>query len=375
MQQIHAHHGLRGLAELIVFIAHAEIFVQVPEFSWVKDIYPVFYWHGQAVDLFFILSGFILAYIYASHDPLDWKSYFFARVGRIVPVYYAATLVMLGMTFVGIFVLHNQPSPDFTSMLVTNALLVQQWGPEEQRSFVQPAWSVSVEMFLYIFIFPLLLRIPSKWEIRPAISILVILALSGCMFLFYVAAWNMFPFPNLLRGVVGFTVGYFICILARSLALIHIPGTPPVQVKGESTVKSYWRLLDVVLVLSFIVIAFTPPIRVLLPLILPWLVLRSSSNQTIASRVFSGKILVWLGTLSYSIYIWHMPIGSVLGNLYLVIMKIDVFNSVTPFIWRVSYIIVWFILTFLLSIVSLRFFEEPCRKMIRDFGKHLGKRA
>ncbi len=116
---IRSHAGLRGITAVNVFLAH---------FYWNRTdgIYRMFHWAGHAVDLFFVLSGFILNWVYLSHtDSLHWPSYLRARVARIIPLYYLTTFVYLpislyswfrhGISYVG---------KDYPGILLSNFLIV-----------------------------------------------------------------------------------------------------------------------------------------------------------------------------------------------------------------------------------------------------------
>jgi peptidoglycan/LPS O-acetylase OafA/YrhL len=65
---IFTHTGLRGIAAMAVLLAHLNAYSIAGVFD--QDIYvALFYWHSFAVDLFFVLSGFILHWVYVDRGP------------------------------------------------------------------------------------------------------------------------------------------------------------------------------------------------------------------------------------------------------------------------------------------------------------------
>jgi peptidoglycan/LPS O-acetylase OafA/YrhL len=82
---IYSHTGLRGIAAMYVLLFHllwAGGDLRANKFcQW-------FQWGGYSVDLFFILSGFILNWVYlSSAAAMNWETYLKARVARILPLY------------------------------------------------------------------------------------------------------------------------------------------------------------------------------------------------------------------------------------------------------------------------------------------------
>ncbi|MGN1288298.1 MAG: acyltransferase family protein [Bradyrhizobium sp.] len=76
--------GLRGVAAMAVAFAHFQLFY--PGYA-----NAPFMW-GNAVDLFFVLSGFTLSYVYRRED-VQFSSFFTARIARIYPLYLLTTVI------------------------------------------------------------------------------------------------------------------------------------------------------------------------------------------------------------------------------------------------------------------------------------------
>jgi len=122
--------------------------------------------HGYlAVDLFFILSGFVMALSYGHYfkNGFSFERYgVFAvrRVARIYPLYLAVTLLALGelLHYVGLTYVLSYDKRE----VVSSVLMLQGWGIS--NSLIATGWSVSVEVAAYI-LFPLLISI-SIYSVR-----------------------------------------------------------------------------------------------------------------------------------------------------------------------------------------------------------------
>ena len=139
--------GIRFPAAALVMIGHAATVN-----SWAAPLGAYKWWN--AVPFFFLLSGFILAHVYPSLD--GWqarKQFLLARFARVYPLHLATMmLVVLALPEFA-----RSPLND-PVLIITNLTLTQSWSWEPNIYFAynSPAWSISVEMFLYAC-FPLLI--------------------------------------------------------------------------------------------------------------------------------------------------------------------------------------------------------------------------
>lgn len=119
---------------------------------------PLAIWHilntgYVAVSVFFILSGFILAYNYSLLETwtvAQFVRYLVARVARIYPVYCLGLFAMAPFMLYLLFKFHNiQGLKQALQDLLINLALVQSWHPLKATSWNFPAWSLSDEAFFY----------------------------------------------------------------------------------------------------------------------------------------------------------------------------------------------------------------------------------
>ena len=165
---LHALTGLRWIAAFAVFLHHLQRPFGVPYLNW---------WLGSlAVSFFFVLSGFILTYVYAermANKTVTVRKFLFTRWARIWPLHLACLVI-----FVTVFSSWNAilGSWDHTPRFLTNLTMLQSWVPDPgwYFGFNGVSWSISTEFFFYLA-FPFLM-IGGEKKFWP---IFVILTLSG----------------------------------------------------------------------------------------------------------------------------------------------------------------------------------------------------
>lgn len=142
--------SLRFFAASMIVVQHSMGFLGVPEAT---------AWHfplHQGVSFFFVLSGFILAFVYRDQwTPGLRMRFFVARFARIYPVHLFTFLLVLVLLPRGAWVLAGTAD---APAAIANLLLVQAWIPiwRFYASFNSPSWSISAELLFYLA-FPLLI--------------------------------------------------------------------------------------------------------------------------------------------------------------------------------------------------------------------------
>ena len=145
-QEIRSITGLRAFAAIAVYFNHFGLPALSP--NWLSNISTN---GGLGVPFFFVLSGFVLALAYESR-PLIVRQFFIDRVARIAPTYYVGILLVLFYFYVT-----NVFQLDY--VFLVHLFGLQAWFPTSDSGFAYngPAWTISVEMFLYVM-FPFLYR-------------------------------------------------------------------------------------------------------------------------------------------------------------------------------------------------------------------------
>jgi len=164
-KQLGALTGLRFLAALLVFASH--ICERYPEFNIDGSNFGL-----AGVGFFYVLSGFILTYVYAGRRPLNFKDFYRRRIARVWPLHLVTMLIVL---FVLLGVEKQFFKPWGWLQFLANVFLLQSWVPDEKWVFSinGPAWSLSVEAFFYL-VFPLLLMGGARSLLKKLIAYFVL---------------------------------------------------------------------------------------------------------------------------------------------------------------------------------------------------------
>jgi peptidoglycan/LPS O-acetylase OafA/YrhL len=350
--------GLRGIAALSVALGHYKIGNLIPAFV------PFDWWEGAAVDLFFVLSGFTmcLAYRVGEAPALPFRNYLVARFARIYPLYiitFAFRSFVLHRPDILTYGQYHELVWDYVRQItMTNAWSVISSGIHTNG----PSWSVSVEFFCYLFIFPPLFYLFSRflrlrWPIYLTLST-VLLAASCYIYLHH---YNWFIFlcgrdpacglpefaysVNLLRGILGFAAGWG----------VYAAFFADDRLSRWAGRNADWITLAVVILLIGGIVGLTPIQLMIVGF--PLLVLGVSSETSLTSRILSSRPLNYLGEISYSIYLIHIPWMD-FGKF-----RAGLFPRYEPGPLPSALLLVGGLLV--LSAASYHFVEKPLRQIIR----------
>jgi peptidoglycan/LPS O-acetylase OafA/YrhL len=303
--EIEALTGLRGMAAILVVAYHFWPSTGIST-SWTRDtIGRGYLW----VDLFFILSGHVMALNYARLFSKGFSSTVFAefllrRIARIYPLYGVLLGIQIAYTMAvyGNFqqahawaaVTADDPIRDFSA----NLLLAQSLGVSP--SMIGQAWSISTELAAY-FIFPGLVALVISGGRRGvaisgllAVSLILVVAAidmhDGAYHSGPLDAYDGTRVTPLLRCLGGFLMGMVTFRLSSNRAIAAI-------VSRDSVALGVIALLVVLLSMG------APDLMVVA--VFPMVVLCLSMNVGMPAEMFSNPIMYTLGILSYSVYLLH----------------------------------------------------------------------
>jgi len=237
---------------------------------------------------------------------------------------------------------------------VSNALLVQSWIPLHLKTYNLPGWSLSVEAFFYL-VFPwLIFKIFSKpFRIAAMISLLT----WSISFLLYLLISKSISEGNMYINSVAnplLQVNNFILGMAGGYAFRH---------HKLGFIKNHASLLLMITTLLLMLLFFIPnPIvensrdGLLAPLFLLF-ILSISYHKGAMTKLFSHRILIYLGEISYGIYILQAPLSMWYRGL---IMKAGIEINETAF----TYSFVVFLI--ICSAISYSMIEKPLRAYLRS---------
>lgn len=285
-KQINALTGIRAVAVLMVASLH---FLQgIPETT---NLMGYFRYGFVGVDLFFVLSGYINAHVYfVTLEQPTFRAalvYWWRRLIRIWPAQVAVLIVIaLHMLANG-----NRSVIYFQYWPLDELTLTQAWRNDALTAWNPVSWSISAEWFAYL-LFPFL--VPLIRNVRTASSALL-LAVSAltilCSYLHFsgvgLSVW--YGAPALSRAVLEFIAGVFIW---RLIAL-----SPRPLVNGD------------VVGIAGLIVAATLVTRqenaILMPFAMAAIIYGAATSTGVLKTVLSARPVMWLGVISYSVYISH----------------------------------------------------------------------
>ena len=308
---------------------------------------------GGYVTLFFVLSGFMLAYIARPTD--DRREFWLRRFARLYPLYVLAWLAF------GVFLLLALPTFDaFTRTLVSygipSLLLVQSWIPKAAPVWNWPGWSMSTEA-LFFLLFPWL----NGWlrhVRRLGLLIAVILFLNAVLLHFRADLGAATPRALMFAGTMLETTWArylasfppsFLALFVLGIALGHL------YVQRGPIAARWW---PIALAATLVTLAFPPTLagierEAYLALIYCALVYSLASVHVPDNRF--TRLFMLLGHASYAMFILQSPVW----KLYWLARGIE--EQPKPFLDMLPY----FAVLIGVSLLAHQFIEKPAADWIR----------
>ena len=356
--------GLRAVACLAVVFYHA---------------YPWTITGGFAgVDVFFVISGYLISLIlyrnlFSSEKPgsINILDFYIRRVRRIFP---ALIMVLFTCLALGWFVL----LPEEYGLLgkhsfggavyISNFILYEETGSyfdfSANSKLLLHLWSLGIEEQFYL-IFPLFLYLIYKLRLGFPLSIFIFTVLSFAAGLYEIQTFNQsaafyLPWCRFWELSSGALLAYLTCCPNRVKTIC----SGIIAARSEKFKKILMHILSVAglaaLIISFGIINKGyrfPGFTALLPVIGAGMIIFAGPQAVINKYVLGNKVSVFLGLISYPLYLWHWPL---LSFEYIYGGKIPEDHE--------KYLAVF--LALLLSIITYLYIEAPLR-----YGKHARKKA
>ena len=303
--------GLRGFACLCVVAYHC--YNYGPSIPWPTLTVGMRRWtpthflaYGyMGVEMFFVLSGFCLAYPFFRHSSagFDWKRYFLHRVRRIYPAYWGA-LLLLSMLALIISHLHI---PTLTN---SNVLVMPSFG-RSLLSIINPEtylngsfWTLKVELRWYILL-PFLLILHRK------IKSLGLVAVAVAVSLLY--AETLGQNPNSRMSTLLSSLPIFLPLFVGGIWVAQIKAAnTPDRIEQFLIRSARWGI-----VVALGLVALWAPVhseegihfnRVVPGGLLAFFLLLLSLYDPVFRKLLTWRPLVSIGLFSYSLYLIHQPI-------------------------------------------------------------------
>lgn len=311
--------GLRVVAALWVVLFHWDT-APPPELGAARELLsPVLASGYLGVELFFVVSGFVITLTYVDAlgprlRPALAARFLWARVCRVWPAY-AVVTVGFGLWLAAERervgpdrdIAYQLVQPELTTeSWVRQLLMVQQWTEpySDGVSFVGALWSVSAEMAAYV-VFPLLALVLFRLRRLPPwlLGTLAVAAMAPVAWHALETADPYFAWSWAARLAAGFTAGALVCLAVR-----QVVRTPAVEQAARGTAA-----LVVVVLLQVLVLtdrADGDP-RGACVVLFPVLVGALALSTTGVAGALSSDAAVLGGRTSYSLYLVHVPLFEV----------------------------------------------------------------
>jgi peptidoglycan/LPS O-acetylase OafA/YrhL len=302
------------------------------------------------VDIFFVISGYLITTIIIREigaGEFSVAGFYERRFRRILPALLTVTVVTLAL---GVVLLDPESlenlgkSAAATALFSSNILFYSQTGYFDTAAELKPllhTWSLAVEEQYYIF-FPLLLLLIARVDTRHYLRWILILGLlsfvgsvlvtwsnsSAAFYLIPTRAWELFM---------------------GSLLALHLLPTPDRQMLREA-VATIGLVLIAYAIFFFNSETVFPGSAAFVPTLgSAMLIYAGTGGHSVVSRLLSRRSVVFIGLISYSLYLWHWPVIA-FSRIYFIT---EIPGPVYP---------VMLITMLLLAILSWRFIETPFRK-------------
>jgi peptidoglycan/LPS O-acetylase OafA/YrhL len=336
--------GVRGVAAVIIVIYHYGKF----HLDHVNDVWTVP--HGYLpVDLFFMLSGFVIGYVHRDdfhpESSSNYRTFLVKRFARLYPAYIAISAFYVLKIALGLTGEETFARFDWLDA-VGNLLLLTGWGLNIYP-LIGVSWASSAELGSY-FVAPVLIKYTLEKDVRwwtacVALSLVAIYLISdggrGSSGPLDVVQRN--SFLPLCRAIIGFTLGLatlrFAAYLDRLSAIIQD------------------ALVIAILALMIALAVFTAEDLPIYLLFIPFVAVLSRDGR-VAQALFGNRLAYHLGLISYSIYLFH--------PLFLTFAERSsrrLGNNMTAYVLCT---LTCFAAIWLLSYLSYRFVEMPGRQFV-----------
>ena len=335
--------GLRGIAAVGVMFFHFNYFFlpQAALTSMLPFMRPILAHAYLGVDLFFLMSGFVMAHVYgqnlSSNWRAHWRNFAIMRFARIYPLFALTTLVM-----VVTHALAHLPLSwiSFSSWsLALQPLLLQVW---HGLSWNYASWSISTEASAYaFFVFSARALITGKYPRSVAAICITILAV---IYIKNGGRLHVFTgVPALLRTFAEFSIG----------ALLY---------RAHLTAKTSSGIWPALLAVVCVVLAAMTGCDIATVGVFAYLIYYGVNATTLLARLLSSAPALAMGAWSYSIFLWHAPVHYAVMAMFLAYgHPTETLDVATARLLMLATTVA----VVCLSALTFNYFEVPARRLIR----------
>ena len=338
--------GLRALAVVPVILFHAG--------------FKLFSGGFVGVDVFFVISGYLITTMLIEdieNNRFSLLNFYERRARRILPALFLVILVSIPFAWILM-----QPSQllEFSQSLIaistftSNILLWFEGGYFENAAAEKPflhTWSLAVEEQYYI-LFPIFLVLTWQYGKNCVFWMIVVMATVSLL----LCEW----------GSRNYLAANFYLTPTRAWELLAGSITGFLVQKNIVKANNFLAMLGLILI-SIAIFYYDekipfPSFYTLIPILGVVLIIIYGQEKTLVAKILSAKLFVFIGSISYSAYLWHQPLFA--------FTRIGLEEKPSLII-----IITLILACFILATLSWKFIEQPFRKkvpLIKDRNKYFG---
>ena len=343
--------GLRGMAILLVISTHYFNFIPLFSFGW------------SGVDLFFVLSGYLITgrLLDGLGKPRYFSNFYRNRILRIFPLYYGVLILF----FIGIHFFIKQTTVPLVYFYLEHwksfFLFTENWTfinfHMPNAPYLLHFWSLAVEEQFYLVWPALIFLLPgSKPRLRVFVTIVVLVLAVRCILSCYIPTreHTAFYYFNTFFRMDSFVIGALLrqlhysrtIIPEKLIALLFLStliliGISPFVFGDMDTTNPFFATAGYTLIAIFYACLLHQSVQF---------------PRSLTARFFSAPALRYFGKISYGLYVFHIPV--------LMIFEQRFYDweaahwTAGPFLLRLLSVSLCFVISFSISVLSYRYFES-----------------
>ncbi|KUJ50593.1 acyltransferase family protein [Chryseobacterium sp. JAH] len=329
--------GLRAIAVLLVFIFHLNSGYLSGGFV--------------GVDIFFVISGYLVSGIILykiKHSTFNFIDFYVGRIKRLIPVYAFFLLFVITtgtLVYLNIDMNSLRMNLFWSSIFGSNQYLATQdnyFGAKSSENPFLHTWTLSIEMQFYLLLPIYLYIVKKEYLFKLTLFIIIMLTMYSYYNIHFLGNKQIIYF-SLIARIPEFLIGL-------------IFGMKETKINNffSEKIKSFITIVSLILILISSVVysenSEFPGLMMLVPCLATGFLL-IFKDGFLNAKILTNKILVHIGQISYSIYLWHWAIMAF----------IRYYNSEYQFNIKETIFII--ILTYVLSLTSYKFIEEKYKNL------------
>jgi len=344
--------AIRGIAALAIVLYHLDDRLGLPFY------FDNFY---IGVDLFFVLSGFVIFHVYGGqiNDRTGYARFLWLRFARVYPLHFATLLAFVAFQAAVSAVdgsIAQSIEPLFAHndiwSFIGNVLAIHGLNVFSGPTFNIPSWSISTELYTYA-LFGALFWAGLIRSDKPFVASILIVVAAYVVLATKAPQFHVMQDLGFIRNVLNFALG----IVARGIyALLQAPSTRMLTVLQGSA-------LALLLILLAVPVRVAPHAVYTAPILCAILILACAYDRAGLCPILLLAPLQWLGRISYSLYLTHYMLVLLVSASYLAAVQHGLIANALWKQWALNPVVAAIALA--IAHVTYRHLELPSRAFLR----------